>query len=428
MSSFNDVIGYEEEKKVLLRVCDVLKNVEKYRRLGAKMPQSILLYGPPGTGKTTLAKAFIAESGRACIVCRKDKPNGNFVESIKKCFDDAVACAPSILFLDDVDKFAENAEDSSKNKEEFIVIQSCMEECKGKDVFVFATANNEEYLPKSLVRAGRFGHKIKINLPYKADAIKIFEHYLKDKNVSKSIKAEDIAALVQRNSCAFLEEAVNSAIVYAVYDGREQIELCDMKNAVMDMHHGKLLNRSVDEATERRIAYHEAGHATVALALGVNVNVISIEQREECSGFCTMDEKELEKQTLRDFENVVTYTLGAKATTEHYFGESDLGCGTDMDNIIYLVTKTVSECGLRGIEHISSRYRFSTEGHNSDVLRESKEYIHERYLKAREIVAVNGPFIDALVSELLKKKVLLVSEIDEIQKRYPIVKPNKPLQ
>ena len=106
MNDFDKIIGYESEKEELLRLCDILKNNDKYTRLGIKIPKAILLYGKPGLGKTLMAKAFIAETGRKVFHCKKNKSNGEFVNEIKETFENAIKNAPSIIFFDDMDKFA----------------------------------------------------------------------------------------------------------------------------------------------------------------------------------------------------------------------------------------------------------------------------------------------------------------------------------
>jgi cell division protease FtsH len=106
MSEFDKVIGYEAIKFELKRVCDVLKNFEKYEKLGVKQPTGILLHGNAGVGKTLMATVFNKETNWNVFVCRKDKPNGDFVNQIKNTYEQAEKNQPAIVFLDDMDKFA----------------------------------------------------------------------------------------------------------------------------------------------------------------------------------------------------------------------------------------------------------------------------------------------------------------------------------
>ena len=119
-----------------------------------------------------MANCFIKATGRKAFICRKDKPDGDFVKHIKATFNEAVKNAPSIVFLDDMCKFA-NCDRHHRNSEEFVTVQSCIDEVKGKGVFVLATINDEDAIPESLLRAGRFDNRIEVNSPKGEDAEKI---------------------------------------------------------------------------------------------------------------------------------------------------------------------------------------------------------------------------------------------------------------
>lgn len=141
MSKFDMIIGYTAIKKELKQIADTLKNREAYDRLGVSAPRGLLLYGEPGVGKSLMASAIIEECGRQAFICRKDKPNGDFVKDIKATFDKAMENAPSIVYLDDMDKFA-NGDERHPDAEEYVTVQSCIDKAKGKEVFVLATVNN----------------------------------------------------------------------------------------------------------------------------------------------------------------------------------------------------------------------------------------------------------------------------------------------
>ena len=106
MANFGQIIGYENIKEELKWYCDILKSPERYKRLGIKAPKGLLLYGDPGVGKSLMANCLIEESGCNAYTIRKNLPNGDFVKEIKRIFEEASASAPSIVFLDDIDKFA----------------------------------------------------------------------------------------------------------------------------------------------------------------------------------------------------------------------------------------------------------------------------------------------------------------------------------
>ena len=146
MSAFDKVIGYKTIKNELLQICDMIRNKGVYEALGAKLPQGILLYGNPGLGKTLMAKCFVKESGLPAFTVRRNKGNDDFIGSITETFQKAKENAPSIVFLDDLDKFA-NEDDEHRDAGEYVAVQAGIDEVKHCDVFVLATANNIWKLP-----------------------------------------------------------------------------------------------------------------------------------------------------------------------------------------------------------------------------------------------------------------------------------------
>ena len=125
MKQFDQIIGYEDIKRELYRICDTMKNTEKYKKLGVTTPRGLLLCGEPGIGKTMMAMAFIEESGRKSYTIRKNKSDGDFVDVITETFEEAKKNAPSIVLLDDMDKFA-NEDVQHRDAEEYVTVQSCM--------------------------------------------------------------------------------------------------------------------------------------------------------------------------------------------------------------------------------------------------------------------------------------------------------------
>ena len=106
MNHFENLIGYSAVKKELELIADILCNTENYKKLGVKAPAGLLLHGEPGLGKTLMANCLINASGRKMFCCRKDRPDGEFVDALRQTFAEAKESAPSIVFLDDMDKFA----------------------------------------------------------------------------------------------------------------------------------------------------------------------------------------------------------------------------------------------------------------------------------------------------------------------------------
>ena len=208
MSAFDKIIGYSSLKKELMQISDTLKNREFYDKLGVSAPRGLLLHGEPGVGKSLMASAIIEDSGRPVFCCRKDCPNGDFIKKIKATFDKATQSAPSIVYLDDMDKFA-NGDEQRPDAEEYVTVQSCIDEIKDKQLFVLATVNNTRCLPESLCRAGRFDRTIEVKAPRGEDALKIITYYLKSKRFVDEVDPSVIAKIMEGHSCADLETVIN---------------------------------------------------------------------------------------------------------------------------------------------------------------------------------------------------------------------------
>ena len=418
MDAFEKIIGYEEEKKILKRTAFTLKNEDALLKMGIKRPRAIMLYGKPGTGKTTMAKAFIKELGWASIVCRKDKPNGEFVDKIKSVFDKAKEIAPCVIFLDDMDKFAEGYSGNDPNKEEYVTIQSCMDDCEQDKIFIIATVNDRYLLPDSLMRGGRF-EKLKIKLPAKSDGVKIIESYLKDKCVSESVSAERVSRLMRKNCCAVLEETINKAGQIAFFQGRELIEQEDLIEAYMQLEYGCKTNNLSQEKL-KRIAYHEAGHALAGIWCGNKVEVVNIEQRQTNFGYCDIEDEPITE--YGEFCAKVACGLGGRASIEVVYGEPDMGSKGDLYILIADILPTfIDESGVRGFEHLNRRYGNSSERADKNF-NEYSRFMKEIYDKLLVVLSLNRKLLDALVELLLKKGIIFCDEIEKLVKECGFVR------
>jgi len=196
MRELDKVIGYEGIKREMYRILDVLKNPEQYNILGVNVPKGILLHGEPGIGKSLLARCFVAESHRPFYIIRKNKSDGEFVDHIRKVFREAAENAPSMILLDDLDKFA-NEDAFHTNAEEYVTVQACIDEVRDNEVFVIATVNDIHSLPGSLKRSGRFDKTFRMSFPKGKTAVKIISYYLSKKRFVKPLmrkKSQGFAA------------------------------------------------------------------------------------------------------------------------------------------------------------------------------------------------------------------------------------------
>lgn len=424
MSAFDRIIGYQREKEELYRLCDVLKQPAKYEALGVRLPSAILLYGEPGLGKTLFAKAFIEESGLPCFFCRKDRSDGDFVASITETFAKATESAPSIVLLDDMDKFAEDNLQKDSNKEEFSTIQTCMESVREKRVFVLATANDIDYLPESLMRAGRFGRQIRFHAPSASDAAEIVRHYLRGKPISKDLSPETIADILQGKSCATLEEIVNEAGILAGYENAAEISREHLIRAILQTVFC-IVPSNQSSRMQRFASYHEAGHAVVALSLGQKVGILCVQSGKDMEGVCTAHPSDSYALTFHDLLENATIALAGKAAIELQFGEADAGCRNDIDEAIDMIRPAMTRNCAVGFE-----YGYDREGFERRQAAVRLERISEKlyntiemcYQNALRILKRNRDLVEAIAAELQKRSALLSDDLEQLLLDHPLKK------
>ena len=417
MSGFENVIGYETIKTELMRYCDVLKYPEKYKRLGISAPRGVMLYGDPGLGKTTMARAFIEESGRRVLVLRKEKPNGDFVNEIGKTFEKAKELAPAIVFLDDLDKFA-NEDYIHRDAEEYVAVQAGIDSLDDADVFVIATANDANDFPDSLTRAGRFDKTIEVKVPKGKDASAIIKHYLKNKQIMDDVDTELIERIMDGRSCAELETVINEAGIYAGYEGRDKINQNDFLKACLRMVYEEMNHENDDDKTAnpyiRDVAIHEAGHAVIAEILNPgSVNAISIGSFSGTTeGVTSIRKPDGYGFSKKLYEHEVLRCLGGRAAIGVILGKMDVGCSNDLNDAIEIVEDLVS--GLYGPKF--SYYHSESETFRNDIEKKILTEMERYYQEAQEIIAENRCFLEEIVEELMNKEVLTYRDINRIKK------------
>ena len=417
MKEFNRVIGYDDVKIELERIIDMMVNYEKYIELGVQTTRGLLLHGEPGVGKTLMAKCFIKASKRPTFVVRKDLPDGDFVKYIKSTFEKAKKQAPSIVFLDDMDKFA-NEDENHRNAEEFVTIQSCIDECKDDEVFVLATTNELHAIPRSLLRPGRFDKSIVIDNPEGLDAERIIKHYLKKKKCGKDVDAKEVARLLNGKSCATLETVINEAGVYAGYENRKEVSMNDLVRAFMRVvYKAPEKLKFKDNKYMLQTAYHEAGHTIVAEILEPgSVPFVTIQPHDGgVAGFAHIDNDENYFEDKQFMENRVISLLAGRAAIEVVYGVTDVGANNDIHRAFDIVERFIDNYCTYGFTN--------WEGNTTNVpvgLEEKRmNYITcemERYYQqAKKIIIENREYLDSVTKELFDKKVLLARDIQRLK-------------
>ena len=415
MSAFDQVIGYESIKKDLLQLCDMVRNPEIYREMGAVLPRGVLLYGDPGLGKTLMADALIRETGLTAFRVRMNAGENDIVTEINETFRKAAECAPCIVFLDDLDKYA-NEDSSHQDAAAYVTVQACIDDVKDEDVFVIATANNHHKLPASLCRPGRFDREIEFEAPGREDALRIIRYYLRGKKVDESVDLEDLSRMLDYESCAALETILNEAAIYAAYERKGKIGMPELIRAVLrKAYDSPETDRKISEEKKRKIALHEAGHAVISEALiPGSVGMVSIWAAADddaglmhsCVGRLSLTQTAL-------------IALGGKAATEMYYPDrAAKGCADDiMKASTALETRITNEVSLGfGLTDIKAAHYDDASPYmiyKEEVAVQAE--LERRMFQVRGILMKNRLFLERMTDELIQKGTLLYSDVQRIK-------------
>ena len=416
---FDEFIGYQDIKDELQQLIDVMENTVVYQHLGASIPRALLLWGPPGVGKTLMAKSLIKAAGRTSFVLRKDEPNDMFIKKIHDTFARAKEEAPSIILLDDMDKFADAGDVFDCDKEAYVSIQSAMEEMIDEDVFVVATANSTYSFPRSLLRPGRFDRVLEVKPPEGEDAKAIISHFIKGKPFSPDINLDAIVKVMQERSCADLEAITKEAARIAAKERANAISMDHFVQATMQVNFNVISFTAHPEMEDfEQILCHEAGHAVVSeiLAPGSVSIVSTLGIDGEKGGFCAF----YKDPHISDYDWRVSRAicaLGGRAACEQVFNKPGTGSAGDLDSAFQITRHLiVDDC-------INNDFLLHDAGNDSSPMLRAKVEestaveIGRFYREAKQIIADNLAFLQALVNALHEKPYLTSLDVTKIRAR-----------
>jgi cell division protease FtsH len=359
--TFEDAAGVDEAKEELVEVIEFLKSPGKYTKLGGKLPKGILLVGPPGTGKTLLAKAVAGESGVPFF----SMSGSEFVElfvgmgaaRVRDLFAQAKEKAPCIIFIDELDALgkARGMGITGGHDEREQTLNQLLVEMDGFDptlgVILMGATNRPETLDPALLRAGRFDRHILVDRPDKKGREEILKVHLKGISVGKDVEIETIAGMTPGFVGADLANLVNEATLLAVRHNKDTVGMADFQEAVERTIAGlEKKNRLINEKERQIVAYHEVGHALVALSLpGTDpVRKVSIIPRGVAALGYTLQVPTEDRFLMAKSEllNKIAVFLGGRAAEELHFQDVSTGAHNDLARATDIARSMVKEYGM----------------------------------------------------------------------------------
>jgi cell division protease FtsH len=361
--TFADVAGVDEAKAELQEIVEFLRNPKDYGRLGGRMPKGVLLVGPPGTGKTLLARAVAGEAKVPFFSISGSEFVEMFVgvgaARVRDLFEQARAKAPAIIFIDELDALGRargiGPIVGGGNDEKEQTLNQLLAELDGFDpstgVVLLAATNRPEILDPALLRAGRFDRQVLVDRPDKTGRIQILNVHMKRAKLATDVNAEQVAALTPGFTGADLANLVNEAALLATRRKAAAVGMEDFTNAIERIVAGlEKRNRLLNPKEREVVAYHEMGHALIAMAVpGADVvHKVSIIPRGVGALGYTIQRPTEDRflMTSEELENKMAVLLGGRAAEWVVFHHLSTGAADDLARVTDIARAMVTRYGM----------------------------------------------------------------------------------
>ncbi len=426
--TFDDVAGIDEVEAEITEIVDFLKNPDKYRRLGARVPKGVLLTGPPGTGKTLLARATAGEASVPFFSASASE----FIEMIvgvgaqrvRELFGEARKVAPAIVFIDEIDTIGRargGAHSVGGHDEREQTLNQILTEMDGfsghEGVVVLAATNRPDVLDPALLRPGRFDRQIVVHAPDQVGRREILEIHTRDIPLADDVDLDEVARSTPGMTGADLRNLANEAALLAARRAQDTVKARDIRDALEKIQLGTAREVVMPAEERRRTAYHEAGHALLGIIQpGADpVRVVSIIPRGRALG-ATLSTPESDRYGYdeRYLRGRVIGALGGMAAEEAVFGVTSTGAENDLEQATRIVRQMVGRWGMSDrIGPISvlpsdgdPRMAGVSDGMLTSVDEETRRVIEECYDEARRLLGEHRDQLDAIATQLLEHETL----------------------
>lgn len=436
--TFDDVAGIPEAKVELEEVVSFLKEPEKFKKVGAKIPKGVLLLGGPGTGKTLLAKAVAGEAKVPFF----SMSGSEFVEMfvgvgasrVRDLFNKARKSAPCIIFIDEIDAVGRKrgSGQGGGNDEREQTLNQLLVEMDGfgtdETIIVLAATNRPEILDKALMRPGRFDRQVIVDNPDIKGREEILKVHIRGKKIAKDVDLSIIAKKTPGFVGADLANMLNEAAILAAREGREEITMDDLEEASEKVSIGPERKSKVVVEKERKIsAYHEAGHAVVTHLLPNTdpVHKVTIVPRGRAGGFTmSLPEEEKGYYFKSEYLNMIKYALGGRAAEQIVFNDITTGASSDIQHVTSIVHSMVKVYGMSDKfgpilldgtrEGDLFQQKYYSEETGKDIDEEILSIVNSQYQETLKLLRDNFDKLDVIAKALLEKETLNRGEFEAL--------------
>ncbi|MET9182212.1 ATP-dependent zinc metalloprotease FtsH [Kitasatospora aureofaciens] len=428
-TTFADVAGIDEVEAELTEVVDYLKNPERYRRLGAKMPRGVLLSGPPGTGKTLLARAVAGEADVPFFSASASE----FIEMIvgvgasrvRELFAEARKVAPAIIFIDEIDTIGRQrgaGGGMGGHDEREQTLNQILTEMDGftgsEGVIVIAATNRADVLDPALLRPGRFDRRITVSPPDREGRAAILHIHTRTVPLAGDTDLQQLAKITPGMTGAELANLVNEAALLAVKREQDAVSERDLSDALEKVQLGAVRPLVMPQEERERTAYHESGHALLGmLQPGADpVRKITIVPRGRALGV-TLSTPENDRYSYTEpyLRGRIIGALGGMAAEQVVYGVITTGAESDLEQVTNIARGMAGRWGMsERVGRLTAvpsdaqgAYGLSAAPTTLDAVdEEARRIVAECYEDAVRILTEQRPRLDALAAALLEAETL----------------------
>lgn len=439
--TFKDVAGINEARSEVEEIVDFLKDPEKYRDLGGRLPKGCLMVGPPGTGKTLLAKAIAGEADVPFFSIS----GSDFVEMfvgvgasrVRDMFEQAKKHQPCILFIDEIDavgrtRFSGNVGGGHDEREQ--TLNALLVEMDGFEdqhgVIVLAATNRADVLDPALLRPGRFDRRISVDLPDLKGRYEILKVHSKKIKLDSSVELPAVARGTAGFSGADLANVINESALLAAGANQKAVKSSDLEEARDKVRWGKeRKSRKMSDDEQENTAYHEAGHTLVGLYCekSTPLHKVTIIPRGNAYLGATMNLPERDKytQTKSELQDELCVLMGGRIAEEIHFGEITNGASSDISRATDICKAMICQWGmsenlgfikLQDDDHGNPYMQSNSYSEKTlqEIDLEIKNLLNSAYKRAKKILTDNKDQLIKLSKELLVKETMSANEVREL--------------
>lgn len=438
---FNDVAGAEEEKEELKEIVEFLKEPKKFTDVGARIPRGVLLVGPPGTGKTLFAKAVAGEANVPFFSIS----GSDFVEMyvgvgasrVRDLFATAKRSKPCIIFIDEIDAVGRQRgaglggghDEREQTLNQLLVQMDGFE--TSEEIIVMAATNRADILDPALLRPGRFDRQIAVHMPDVRGREEIFKVHARNKPLASDVDFKVLARATSGFSGADIANLLNESAILCARANRTKITMEDIYEGIDKVIMGpQKKSRIVTEVDKRITAYHESGHALVAMCLKDcdPVHEITIIPRGQAGGYTMLrPDNDNSYVPLGKLKSDLAMTMGGRAAEELIIKDYTTGASADIRQASSTARKMVTEWGMSdlgpvyyGTDHeiFLGRDYGASHAYSEDMAAkidgEVNRLVEEAHKKAKEIISANMDKMDTMVRVLIECETIYAEEVEMI--------------